>query len=135
MPDQNNVNRIVYWAADPPGKRHIIPDTPEARDDAIRKGAMFFTNNSFSKPYGNSGAPEPHRWGKFTMDFDGPGALKDARALAFVHLADLYGLDPNDLRFFMSGKKGIHIEGEAELFGAEDGDTHLPKYTSVLQLN
>ena len=27
----------------------------------------------------------------------------------------------------MSGKKGIHIEGEAEIFGAEDGDTHLPK--------
>ena len=127
MPEKSNAKRIIYWAADPPGKRRIIPDTPDARADAIRKGAMFFTNNSFEKPYENSGAPEPNRWGKFCFDFDGTGALKNARDLALTHLPDLYGADPYDLRFFMSGKKGLHIEAPAECFGAENGDTHLPK--------
>ena len=122
-----NTDTFIYWTKDPPGKRRIIQDTAEARADAIRKGAMFFTNNSFSEPYENSGAPEPHRWGDVPFDFDGAGALKDARDLALTHLPHLYGLDPYDLRYFMSGKKGLHIEIPAECFGASDGDQYLPK--------
>ena len=54
-------NGFVYWATDQKGKWQIIRDTQAAREDAIRKGAMFFSSMGFSKPYENSGAPEPNR--------------------------------------------------------------------------
>ena len=121
MPD------YIYWTTEQKGKWQITRDTPEEREAAIRKGAMFFSSMSLSKPYGNSGAPEPNRKGGFKLDFDGPNAVQDARDLAMVHLPDLYGANPYGLRFFMSGQKGVHIEAPAEYFGATDGDPLLPK--------
>ena len=118
---------LIYWTTEQKGKWQIIRDTPEAREDAIRKGAMFFSSMSLEKPWENSGAPEPNRQGDFILDFDGPNAVQEARDLAMVHLPDLYGADPYGLRFFMSGQKGIHIEAPQEYFGDTAGDPLLPK--------
>ncbi len=127
MPENSNVNQFRYWTTEQKGPWQLIPDTPAAREAALRKGAMFITNMSVSKPWENSGAPEPHRCGDFCLDFDGPGAVQNARDLTLVHLSDLYGADPYEFRFFMSGKKGVHVEIPAECFGANAGDPLLPK--------
>ena len=121
------MTQYIYWTTEQKGPWKCIADTPEAREQAIQHGAMFFTNTSLSRPWENSGTPEPRRRGDFCVDFDGPGAIQNARDLFLVHLPDLYGADPYECRFFMSGQKGVHVEVPSVCFGAADGDPLLPK--------
>ena len=70
MPENSTVNQFLYWTTEQKGPWKLIPDTPAAREQALRKGAMFFTNCTVSKPWENSGAPEPNRCGDFVLDTD-----------------------------------------------------------------
>lgn len=133
-----NSYRYTYWEhADPPHEeRHLIPDTPKAREQALCEGATAFCTVSFSEPY-EKGKPEPVRYGDLYLDFDCKDnplqAIKDA--VAFV-TAMLYrfDFDPNSLHYWLSGGKGCHIAIPAALFGGEDGDPKLPLiYAAMLK--
>lgn len=127
----NNSPRVRYWKIERPAADwNLIPDTPQARQQAIKDGAMFMTWASLSSPYEGNGHPEPHRWGNLPLDFDNKEnvqqALNDLRTLCFVHLPEFYGIDPYDIRYFLSGGKGFHAIIPAKLLSAEDGDPRLP---------
>ena len=119
----------VYWKEEPKARKwKPIEDTPEARQTAINKKAMFFTWMKFSKPY-NESEPEPIRTGDLPLDFDDQAhpenALKDLRALCLVHLPE-YGIDPYEIDYFLSGGKGFHAIIPDKCLGSTDGHTHLP---------
>ena len=124
--------RIIYWKIETPqAPWNPILDTPEARGEAIERGAMFFTWASLSAPYSEeNGHPEPHRWGDLPLDFDSKEnvqqAQNDLRLLSFVYLPKFYEIDPYDLQYFLSGGKGFHAIIPAKLINAQDGDPHLP---------
>ena len=129
-PKEVPAERWVYWKPEAKATRWIsIPDTPEARSQAIKDGAMFFTWACVSKPYEGNGDGEPHRWGNLPLDFDSPDdvgrALMDLRRLCFDYLPK-YGIDPSELHYYLSGGKGFHVVIPARLLNAEGGDPQLP---------
>lgn len=121
---------FLYYKEEPNERPwNLIPDTPKARTQAIKQGAMFFTWASLSEPYKDNGQPEPVRYGNLKLDFDSvdPGqALKDLQTLFLVHLPELFDLDPYSVKYFLSGGKGLHADIPAELFNSQAGDPHLP---------
>lgn len=117
----------LYWKEEPKERTwKKISDTLQARDVALKKGAMFFTWAVLS----DNGQPEPLRKGDFPLDFDcaeDPAkAFREMRELCLVHLPEIYGIDPYGLRFYASGAKGFHVEIPAKFFDAQDGDPYLP---------
>ena len=124
-------DKFVYWKEETPvAPWNLIHDTPEARQQAIKAGAMFTTWASLSSPYEGNGHPEPRRWGDLPLDFDSKEnvqqALDHLRTLCLVHLPEFYGIDPYDIHFYLSGGKGFHAIIPAKLLNAEGGDPHLP---------
>ena len=122
---------VIYWKEET--RKRVwkpIEDTHAARKEAIRKGAMFFTWMEFSEPYTNSGSPEPNRTGDNPLDFDNKEhpekALDELRHLCLVYLPELYGIDPYEIEFYLSGGKGFHAVIPRKCLAAVDGDTHLP---------
>ena len=120
-----------YWKKERKAdKWKALQDVSGAREKAVEAGAMFTTWMTFSRPYTNSGAPEPMRYGDLPLDFDDAknpeNALQDMRDLCLVHLPEFYGIDPYEIEFFLSGGKGFHAVIPEECMGASDGDTHLP---------
>ncbi|MBT3185662.1 MAG: hypothetical protein HN342_14180 [Nitrospina sp.] len=66
--NDSDVKSYVYWKEEPKDRKwKVIENTPEARQDAIRKGAMFYTWVEFSEPY-DEAEPEPIRKGKLPLD-------------------------------------------------------------------
>ena len=123
--------RWRYWKTEPRERRwELIPDTPEARNLAIKNGAMFFTWAALSEKFNGNGQAEPHRWGDFPLDFDSAGdldlAFEEFGTLCLAHLPELYHVDPYAIQIYLSGGKGFHGEIPAVLFGAQDGDPYLP---------
>ena len=134
-------NIIYPGYRDPPKFGDAIPDTPEARQDALAKGATAFTTTAFEfEPV--KGKREPKRFGSLYVDFDSKYGPEKAIAAArdFVHrLKDDFLVPMQMLRYWISGGKGCHIEIPAKLYGGENGHTHLPKIlqgmTSFIQMH
>lgn len=123
--------QYIYWKEEPDERTwKPIPDTQQARQQAIKQGAMFFTWVSLSEVYERNGQPEPHRWGNLPLDFDSKNtpekALQDLRTLCLVHLPELFGIDPYAIEYYASGSKGFHAILPARFFDAQDGDPYLP---------
>jgi putative DNA primase/helicase len=129
--DHMETEPYFYWKKEKKmDKWKVLQDVPGALEGAVESGAMFRTWMSFSKPYTNSGSPEPIRYGDLPLDFDDAenpqNALQDMRDLCLVHLPEFYGIDPYEIEFFLSGGKGFHAVIPQQCLGAGDGDTHLP---------
>lgn len=122
--------QFIYHTTENPGKWQLIPNTEQARKQAIKQGAMYFTWTALSEPFKGNGEPEPHRFGDFPLDFDSretpENALQDLRTLCLVHLPELFGVDPYGIKFYASGSKGFHAVIPAKYFDAQDGDPYLP---------
>lgn len=121
---------IIYWKPEAKERKWLpIPDTPTARETAIKSGAMFFTWNSFSEPISGNGQPEPRRWGDFPLDFDSKDigqAWEEMATLCTIQLPETYDIDPYAIDYYLSGGKGFHAVIPAELFDATRGDPYLP---------
>jgi len=123
------MSKVFYWKQETSNRPwHCSPDTPEAKGEAIKKGAMFFTWQSLSEPYKGNGQPEPIRYGNLPLDFDDaidPGkAVKEMKEFCLVHLREYYDIDPYDIDFFLSGGKGCHADLPAKIFNAQNGDPY-----------
>jgi hypothetical protein len=121
---------FLYWKTETAKDTwNSIPDTPEARDKAIRNGAMFFTTLALSFPFVDGG-PEPNRRGPLVLDLDDKAnpdnALQELRKLCMFYLPVTYGIPTWDIKFYCSGSKGFHAEIPARFFGLEAGHTELP---------
>jgi putative DNA primase/helicase len=128
---QPKINRVRYWKKEKPKSTwELMVDAEQDLPSVVKKGAMFVTWNAFSESPKGNGHPEPIRFGDLPLDFDSKEdpekALKDLQVLCLVHLPEIYGIDPYDIKFYCSGSKGFHAVIPAELFGAENGDPYLP---------
>ncbi|UQZ90636.1 hypothetical protein C4J81_16050 [Deltaproteobacteria bacterium Smac51] len=135
--NDNEIRYIYVGRADKPyGPWDMIQDTPEERQKAIAEGYTAFSTMSFAyEP--EKGKPEPVRYGDFIMDIDckhGAGSdLKFCPDMAIARAKDLLErlaeriqVDPGYCRFYLSGRKGCHIEIPAAVFGGEAGHPELP---------
>jgi hypothetical protein len=122
---------LLYWKREKEVSPWIpIPATREAVIQAVKDGAMFTTWTIFEHEPGNNGAGEPVRHGDLVLDFDckenPAAALQDMRALCLQHLPEQFGIDPNAIRFFVSGGKGFHAVLPEWLLGHPEGHVKLP---------
>ena len=108
----------------------VIQDTPEAVEQAIRKGAMFISTPALSAPFdAQNHDAEIMRFDDLVLDFDdkaNPGNAIRELLVLIGHIAEQYGIDPYCMRFWCSGGKGFHATIPAECFGSQDGDVYLP---------
>jgi putative DNA primase/helicase len=98
-----------------------IPDTQKAIAEAITKGAMFVTCLALDGD--PDGDPPPNRRGDFCLDLDAenPGeAFAEARRI-IAHLEEAYGVTPYQIRIYLSGKKGVHLDIPCEILGILPG--------------
>ncbi|WP_419781239.1 hypothetical protein [Maridesulfovibrio sp.] len=129
-PDDKDSGVIFYATLKddkPFGQWQVIEDTQEGRQSALDQGAAFFSTVSFEyEPVENK--PAPLQQGNLIIDFDSvEGSLhshNDCIRLVSA-LRDDYGVDPENLKIWVTGSKGFHLEIPAELFGATP-DVSLP---------
>lgn len=149
-PNENNINHskqilyslnetdrpetVIGWKKEEKNSKwNLTKKTQENLLEAIEKGAMYFTNTTFSEPPPR--APEEdlsntvHRYGDLHFDLDDESnvenAQQDLRTL-IAYLVD-FGAKEQQLRVFFSGKKGFHLQVPATILGSEEGDPLLPK--------
>lgn len=108
-------------------------DNPEAWVPVEEIGnEMFSSYPVFSFIPGTQGDKEPERYGDFVIDID----TKELACPAAIKILDwfqaVYGLDPEQWRVYLSGKKGVHLELSAEILGTENGHTWLPIAYKIL---
>jgi hypothetical protein len=107
--------------------RFVRKDRPDVWITADQvNGKMFRSYPLFEFVPGERGAQEPKRYGDFVIDIDtGERAVKDAIQIV-DHFAAIYGIEADQWRVYLSGKKGVHLELPAEILGTEDGAILLP---------
>lgn len=89
-------------------------------------GSMFHSYPFFSFPPGSKGSEEPVRYGDFVIDID-THELACGSAIKIVEwFGQVYGVEPEQWRVYLSGKKGVHLELPAEILGTDDGHQMLP---------
>lgn len=120
---------IYVGKADPPHDTwKFIPDTAEEYQKAVIEGYTAGSTMSFAyEP--EKGKPEPLRKGSLFLDFDSkryPAVAVDMARSFIVKLVERYGVNPECLRYWMSGSKGCHIEMPAAIYGGEVGHPDLP---------
>lgn len=128
---------IYVGHADPPHSSwKFIPDTPEERQRAIEDGYTAGSTMSFEyEP--EKGKSAPIRRGSLFFDFDSRhnAAVAIDRAREYIdRLVERYGIDPDCLRYWVSGGKGCHIELPAALYGGEAGHPELPQIQKEMLL-
>ena len=83
-------------------------------------GQMFFSYPYFEFIPGTR-IGEPLRFGDFVIDID-TGELACPAAIKIIDwFRDVYGVEQDQWRVYLSGKKGVHLELPAEVFGADTG--------------
>lgn len=119
-------NYQKFWKLEKPNSAwHPVSDDPESIQGAISQGAMFLTWAAVNGPTGNGF--EPLRRGPLVIDLDAEDfekALQESLQI-ISYLEQVYGVDPNQLRIYLSGKKGLHLEIDQVILGATPGQ-YLP---------
>lgn len=88
-------------------------------------GAMFMSYPVFEFIPGTA-EKEPRRYGDMVFDIDtGDRAVSDAIAI-IAHFEGVYGVEPDQWRIYLSGKKGVHLELADSILGTEQGHVMLP---------
>lgn len=110
-----------------PGRRVWLEYSLEGLTEAEREGAEFFSTLTCSH-VPEAGSPEPIRFGDLPLDFDHKDAPEKAvaDALYFIKGLVLLGVDPQVLRIYLSGRKGVHVIIPAACYGDHEGDPMLP---------
>jgi len=118
-----NQPRVTYHSNTVQFKRKDNPDAWAKEEDY--NGEMFSGYPSYSFIPGTQGDKEPTRYGDFVIDID----TKEIACNSALQVVDwfraIYGVDPEQWRIYLSGKKGVHLELPAEVLGTEDGHTWL----------
>ena len=89
------------------------------------KKTMFKSYPDFEFIPGTRGDEEPLRYGDFVLDIDTKEqAIEDAKRI-IAHFEEMYMVDPEDWRIFLSGKKGVHLILSDKVFDIEAGHVFL----------
>jgi len=84
-------------------------------------GQMFYSYPYFEFVPGTSGDDEPLRFGDFVIDIDTGEFACPAAIMIIDWFKDVYGVEQDCWRVYLSGKKGVHLELPAEIVGAKAG--------------
>lgn len=101
-------------------------------DDEIEDFRNKYNNTSIHKSvwyYDDNDIDNANLYGDFYMDFDSHVGFEEVRADVIKVISMIkvvFKIDYNDMMFYFSGRKGIHLIIPAEIFGIEpDKDLHL----------
>ena len=122
----------VYYTPEPFEKWTGIPDTPEAREQAKKQGAMFFTWAAHQGHLDNG--KEPLRRGDLWFDFDNkenPEKAFEEANKATAYLEEVYGVDPHQIKIQLSGSKGVHLTVSSIILGATPGPNLHFEYKKI----
>lgn len=89
-------------------------------------GKMYSSYPLFSFPPESKGEEEPVRYGDFALDIDTLELACPAAVKIIEYFESIYGVEPEQWRCYLSGKKGVHLELPAPILGTEDGHVYLP---------
>ncbi len=119
------LKELYIYECDTP--QYLRKDRPEAWTTLDKaNGAMFRSYPAFSFIPGTECDEEPIRFGDFVIDID-TGSLACGAAIKIIDwFTQVYGVDPEQWRVYLSGKKGVHLELPTEIMGLEDGHKWLP---------
>lgn len=122
-----------YWKSNLEKRKWMsIQDTPDVEEQAKTQGAAYLTYIGVDRNPEKD--IEPNRYGFFPMDFDSIGdvakSVIEAKNTMF-HLEDKYNVDPFNLRIYMSGGKGVHIEIPPEILGVTPGPNLYQEYKEI----
>lgn len=87
---------------------------------------MFYSYPYFEFIPGTKGDEEPIRFGDFVIDIDTKELAMGSAVKIIDWFQTVYGVDPEQWRVYLSGKKGVHLELPAEILGMEAGHKLLP---------
>lgn len=85
-------------------------------------GAMFRSYPYFSEIPTDDNCPV--QFDDLAIDIDVPEAMRVALVI-IGWFQQVFGIEPEQWRAYLSGKKGVHLELPAEILGTENGHTHL----------
>ena len=88
-------------------------------------GQMFVGYPSFSFIPGSQGVEEPTRYGDFDIDIDTQELACGDAVKILDWFEQVYGIDADQWRVYLSGKKGVHLELTAEILGTDGGNPYL----------
>jgi len=89
-------------------------------------GKMYSSYPCFSFPPESKGEEEPVRYGDFALDIDTLELACPAAVRIIEYFESIYGVEPEQWRCYLSGKKGVHLELPASILGTEAGHVYLP---------
>jgi len=109
---------------------------PEAWTTVAEIGKeMFSSYPVFSFIPGTQGDEEPTRHGDFVIDIDTKELACGAASRIIAWFGEVYSVEPEQWRIYLSGKKGVHLELPASILGTEDGHIWLPLAYKILAMD
>lgn len=124
MPDLSRDQLFTYICDDVRFKRKDRPEVWTTVDKA--NGAMFRSYPLFEFVPGTQGQDEPKRYGDFVIDIDTGDLACSAAVSILAWFNEVYGVEPDQWRVYLSGKKGVHLELPDTVLGTESGHVLLP---------
>lgn len=130
--EASSMSDYIIYGGNPDTKKSwiSIPDTPEAKAEAIEQGYTHFTTMSFEFPY-EKGNAEPNRRGDLWIDFDlkdNPAEAIESARYFISKLEKSYPPFARDMvRYYISGSKGCHLCIPDIIYGDDSGDQLLPE--------
>ncbi len=88
--------------------------------------AMYGSYPTFSFIPGTHEDEEPIRYGDFVTDLDTKEIACNDALKIIGWFSGVYGVEAEQWKVFLSGKKGVHLELPAEIMGLTHGSTYLP---------
>lgn len=124
------MSSFVYCKGEGKERWTLIPDTKEAIEEAVRRGARFTTVLSVDKDVDAARAEEEkisYR-GPLYFDLDSTNeeeSLEDLQRLLLSLYID-YGVSMQDVMVWATGSKGFHVIVPARVFSKGRASQHLP---------
>jgi len=114
----------TYCCNTPKFKRKDNPEAWTTLDKA--NAAMFGSYPVFSFIPGTRGEEEPIRYGDFVLDIDSEDLACGSAVSIIDWFYQIYDVNLEQWRIYLSGKKGVHLELPAGIMGLEEGHVLLP---------
>jgi len=113
------LKQFIYECDTPQYKRKNNPSAWCEIEKAT--GKMFQSYPSFSFIPGTKSDEEPVRYGDFVIDIDTKEIACQDSIKIIQWFDDVYGVDEDQWRIYLSGKKGVHLELPSKILGTESG--------------
>jgi len=123
---------ITYYCDDVRYPRLKNPDAwVKVNDDS----AAMFQSYPFFEHAPINGSPDPVRYGDFVIDIDTGDIACEAALKILAWMAEIYGIEEDAWRIYLSGKKGVHLELPSVVCGLDTGHVLLPMAYKRLALD